>query len=144
MNVEPIGIIYSPFKNKKETPIQPAKSAAAGRVKVFEKYAQGLQNIKEFSHIILLYKFHKSRGYRLVVKPFLDKTPKGLFATRYPRRPNQLGMSVVRLIKRKGAVLHVNNIDVINGTPLLDIKPFVPEFIARGKVRIGWLSGKIQ
>jgi tRNA-Thr(GGU) m(6)t(6)A37 methyltransferase TsaA len=141
---KPIGIIYSPFKDKIKTPIQPSRSVASGRVKVFKQYARGLQNIEEFSHIVLLYKFHKSRGYRLTVTPFLDKTPKGLFATRYPRRPNQLGMSIVRLIKRKGNILYVKHVDVISGTPLLDIKPYVPDFIARGKVRIGWLSKKVR
>jgi tRNA-Thr(GGU) m(6)t(6)A37 methyltransferase TsaA len=144
MKIEPIGIIYSPYNDKKQVPIQPAKSRARGRVKVFRKYVKGLQNIEGFSHVILIYRFHKSRGYSLTVTPFLGRKPKGLYATCYCRRPNQLGLSIVRLVRRKGSVLYIHNIDVVNKTPLLDIRPFVPDFYAPGKVKIGWLSGRIK
>ncbi len=143
MRIEPIGIIYTPFTDKQQTPIQPVKSRATGRVKVYARYAKGLQNIEKFSHIMLFYRFHRSRGYSLIVTPFLDKKSKGLFATCYPRRPNQLGMSIVRLIKREENILFVKHIDVLDKTPLLDIRPFVPEFYAVGKAKIGWLSGRI-
>jgi tRNA-Thr(GGU) m(6)t(6)A37 methyltransferase TsaA len=143
MKVEPIGIIYSPFKNKRATPIQPAKSRAIGRVKVFRKYADGLHDIERFSHIILLYRFHRSRGYVMTVTPFLDKKEKGLYATCFPRRPNQLGLSIVRFIKKRGSVLYVKGIDVLDHTPLLDIRPYVPQFYAKGKVRIGWLTERV-
>jgi len=142
MQVIPIGIIHSPFQSKKDTPIQPYRSKAIGRVEVFEKYQDGLCDTERFSHLILIYKFHKSRGYRLKVKPFLDDQLRGLFATRYPGRPNQIGLSVVRLIKREGNILFVKGIDVLDGTPLLDIKPYVPYFEPQERISIGWLKKK--
>ncbi len=142
MNVKRIGVIHTPFISKKDTPIQPFRSTAVGRVVVFKKYAAGLSDIEGFSHIILIYRFHKSRGYKLKVKPFLDTRQRGLFATRYPRRPNQIGLSVVKLERRKGNVLFIKGIDVLDGTPLLDIKPYVPHFGSKEKVRIGWLAQK--
>lgn len=143
MKIKPIGIIRSPFKGKKETPIQPFKSKAVGRVEVHKKYQKGLKDLDGFSHIILIYKFHRSRGYKLQVKPFLDDTPRGLFATRYPRRPNQIGLTVVKLLNKKGNILTVKGVDTLDKTPLLDIKPYVPEFAAKAKVKVGWLKGKL-
>jgi tRNA-Thr(GGU) m(6)t(6)A37 methyltransferase TsaA len=142
MKLRPIGIIRSPFKVKQKTPIQPFKSKAAGRVEVYKKFAAGLRDVTGFSHIIIIYQFHKSRGYKLLVTPFLDRQTRGLFATRYPRRPNQIGISVVRLLKRRGNILFVKGIDVLDGTPLLDIKPYVPDFAVTTKVEIGWLKNK--
>jgi len=144
MKVIPIGIIHTPFKCKKDTPIQPFKSKAIGKVEVFKKYQEALSDIEGFSHLILIYKFHKSKGYSLKVKPFLDDEQRGLFATRYPRRPNQIGLTVVKLLERKGNTLFVKGIDVIDGSPLLDIKPYIPDFGPREKIKIGWLKGKIQ
>jgi tRNA-Thr(GGU) m(6)t(6)A37 methyltransferase TsaA len=143
MKVKPIGVISTPFKSKTDAPIQPFKSKAIGKVKVYKKYQKGLKDIDGFSHIILLFEFNRSKGYDLLVRPFLDDKPKGLFATRAPRRPNQIGMSVVELIDRKGNILTVKDIDVLDKTPLIDIKPFVPRFSARTKVKIGWLKGKL-
>jgi tRNA-Thr(GGU) m(6)t(6)A37 methyltransferase TsaA len=143
MKVKPIGVIHSPFKTKKQTPILACKSRAVGRVEVYRKYQDGLKDIEGFSHLILIYRFHKSRGYKLRVKPFLDDTLRGLFSTRYPRRPNQIGITVVRLLNRRRDVLTVRGIDIIDNTPLLDIKPYVPEFAAGTRVRIGWLKGKL-
>lgn len=140
--MRPIGVIHSPFAAKEATPIQPFKSNAVGRVEVYKKFEAGLKDITGFSHIILIYKFHKAKGYELLVKPFLDKRRRGLFSTRYPARPNQIGISVVRLLRRRGNVLYVRGIDVLEGTPLLDIKPYVPSFDEVGKVRIGWLKNK--
>ena len=91
MEIVLIGTIHTPFHDKKATPIQPFKSNAVGRVEVFAEYAEGLSDTEGFSHLILLYHFHKSQGYQLRVKPFLDDQPRGLFATRYPARPNQIG-----------------------------------------------------
>ncbi len=108
------------------------------------KYKDGLCDIEGFSHLILIYRFHKSKGYRLKVTPFLDDVLRGLFATRYPRRPNQIGLTVVKLLKRKGNILFVKAIDVVDGSPLLDIKPYVPDFGPKEKVKIGWLKGKID
>lgn len=143
MKIKPIGIIYSPFKNKKETPIQPFKSKAIGKIEIYKKYQKGLNDIEGFSHLILIYKFHKSKGYQLLVKPFLDTEMRGLFATRYPRRPNQIGITVVKLLSKKGNILTVKGIDIIDKTPLLDIKPYVPEFATKTEVRIGWLKEKL-
>jgi tRNA-Thr(GGU) m(6)t(6)A37 methyltransferase TsaA len=144
MNVKQIGIIHSPFRVRKDTPIQPSKSEATGEIEIFKDYQEGLNDIEGFSHVILIYKFHKSKGYRLKVKPFLDKKMRGLFATRYPRRPSQIGLSIVRLLRRKGNILYVKGIDVIDGTPLLDIKPYIPDFVPRGEIKIGWLKGKVN
>lgn len=144
MKITPIGIIHSPFNTREKTPIQPFRSNKIGRVEVYNEFAAGLQDIAGFSHITLIYRFHKSRGYRLLVKPFLDNQLRGLFSTRAPRRPNQIGISVVQLVKRKDNVLIVRGIDVLDGTPLLDIKPYVPEFSAAARVKIGWLKNKID
>jgi tRNA-Thr(GGU) m(6)t(6)A37 methyltransferase TsaA len=107
-------------------------------VSVFPKYAEGLADLEGFSHILLLYAFHCSKGYELKVKPFLDNKYRGLFATRYPRRPNPIGLSLVRLKSANENILVVEGVDVLNGTPLLDIKPYVPEFDIRTGVRAGW------
>jgi tRNA-Thr(GGU) m(6)t(6)A37 methyltransferase TsaA len=144
MKVKSIGIIHSPFKNKEDTPIQPFKSRAIGSVEVFKEYERGLRDIEGFSHLILVYRFHKSRGFKLLVKPFLDDELRGLFATRAPRRPNQIGLSVVQLLNKRGNILTIKGIDALDKTPLLDIKPYVPEFSATTKVRMGWLKGKLK
>ena len=99
--MRPIGMIHSPFTNKKQTPIQPTRSQEIGRVEVFPEFVNGLQDLEGFTHIILLYIFHQSNGYTLLVKPFLDDQFHGLFATRYPCRPNPIGLSVVRLRRGK-------------------------------------------
>ena len=144
MNIEPIGVIHTPFTNKEDVPIQPSRSSARGEVEVSKEYEEGLEDIEGFSHIILIYQFHRSDGFILKVKPFLDDTLRGLFATRAPRRPNQIGLSVVKLLKRKENRLFIEGIDVLNGTPLLDIKPYVPDFHPKGQVKVGWLEGKLQ
>jgi tRNA-Thr(GGU) m(6)t(6)A37 methyltransferase TsaA len=144
MRIKPIGIIHSPFQSGAETPIQPSCSTATGQVEVFKEYQEGLEDIEGFSHIILIYWFHKSKGYNLKVKPFLDDTLRGVFATRAPSRPNQIGISVVRLLERKENILYVKGIDVLDGTPLIDIKPHVPDFELGEMVRIGWIEGKIS
>ena len=141
--LRPIGVIRTPFTSKKQTPIQPYRSQAQGRVEVWAEYEAGLQNVDSFSHVILLYFFHDSDlRYDLMVTPFLDDEPKGLFATRFPRRPNAVGLSVVRLVRLEGRVLHVDSIDVLDGTPLLDIKPYVPPFDAFPQATLGWLEGR--
>lgn len=136
--ISPIGVIHSPFSEAAETPIQASRSQAAGRVELYPEFAPGLQDIEGLSHLILLYVFHQSEGYELLVKPFLDDRLHGLFATRYPFRPNRIGLSIVRLVERQGNELIVEGIDVLDGTPLIDIKPYVPDFDVRTDVRIGW------
>jgi tRNA (adenine37-N6)-methyltransferase len=138
----PIGVIHSPFTEPKGMPIQPVFSQATGRVEVFPEYTGGLYDLEDFSHIILIYALHRSEGYSLRVKPFLDDVARGLFATRYPCRPNPIGLSVVRLLSRRDNVLEVEGIDVLDGTPLLDIKPYVPEFDSKADAYAGWYDGR--
>jgi tRNA-Thr(GGU) m(6)t(6)A37 methyltransferase TsaA len=133
-----IGVIHSPFTEKDQTPIQASRSQAVGSVELYPEFTDGLSDIEALSHIHLLYVFHRSSGYALRVKPFLDDQEHGLFATRYPRRPNPIGISTVRLLSRENNVLTVAGIDVLDGTPLLDIKPYVPDFDLRTDVRTGW------
>jgi tRNA-Thr(GGU) m(6)t(6)A37 methyltransferase TsaA len=135
-----IGTIHSPFKDKEHTPIQPSRSQARGRVEVYSEFSAGLEDIEGFSHIILLYVFHHSSGFALRVKPFLDDQLHGLFATRYPYRPNPIGISVVKLVGRDENILEIEGVDVLDGTPLLDIKPYVSEFDLRTETRSGWLE----
>jgi tRNA-Thr(GGU) m(6)t(6)A37 methyltransferase TsaA len=136
--MRPVGVIHSPFTDKDSTPIQPTRSQAIGRVEVFPEYSDGLQDLEGFSHIILLYVFHQSEGYSLRVKPFLDDQLRGLFATRYPYRPNPIGLSIVRLLGCHDHIIDIEGVDVLDGTPLLDIKPYVPEFDLRTETRTGW------
>jgi tRNA-Thr(GGU) m(6)t(6)A37 methyltransferase TsaA len=141
----PIGVINSPLKEPKGTPIQPsATNGVEGTVKVFPKYTDGLKDLKGFSHIILLYHFHLSKKESLEVKPFMDEQPRGVFATRAPSKPNPIGISVVRLVRMEGNILHVRDVDVVDRTPLLDIKPYVPEFDVKDVEKIGWLEKRIR
>jgi tRNA-Thr(GGU) m(6)t(6)A37 methyltransferase TsaA len=139
-----IGVIHSPFTDPTQTPIQPLRSEAEGVVELWPQYARGLLEIEGFSHVLLFYVFHHTTpGYELTVTPFLDDQPKGLFATRYPRRPNNLGLSMVRLLAVEEHRLRVGGIDVLDGTPLLDIKPHVPPFDCADNATIGWLEGRL-
>lgn len=143
MSIEyrPIGIVHSPFKSAEGTPIQPSRAEGAqGTVEVFEEYAEGLCDLDGFSHIILLVHLHRSRPFRLKVVPFLDTEPRGLFATRAPSRPNPIGLSLVRLLGIDGNILSIQDLDLLEGTPVLDIKPYVGEFDRRDEVRTGWLE----
>jgi tRNA-Thr(GGU) m(6)t(6)A37 methyltransferase TsaA len=122
-------------------PIQPAGAAGIrGNVEIFHEFAAGLKDLEGFSHIILLYHLHEAEGARLVVTPFMDAEPRGVFATRAPRRPNAIGLSTVELVEVRENVLTVENVDMLDGTPLLDIKPYVPEFDQRERCRVGWLE----
>jgi tRNA-Thr(GGU) m(6)t(6)A37 methyltransferase TsaA len=142
---KPIGIIHSPFKEPKGTPIQPAGAEGTkGMVEIFPEYAEGLRDIEGFSHIILLYHFHLSKGTTSIVKPFMDNETHGVFAMRGPSRPNPIGISVVRLVRVEGNILHIQDVDIVDGTPLLDIKPYVPEFDIREVKGIGWLEKNVH
>ena len=137
----PIGIVHTPFESLEGMPIQPAGALGVrGTVDVFPEYAEGLRDVDGFSHLILLYHFHQTADPKLVVTPFMDSRARGVFATRAPTRPNPIGLSVVKLLKAEGRTLHVENVDVLNGTPLLDIKPYVPEFDHHPADRVGWLE----
>lgn len=115
-----------------------------GTIKIKPSFSEGLRDIGGFSHIILIYQFHRSKNYSLMVRPFMDDTLHGVFATRAPKRPNPIGISVVRLRRVEGRVLHIEDVDIVNGTPLLDIKPYIPDIDAFRTKRIGWLSKKTK
>lgn len=145
IRLHPIGIIHSPFTTAKGTPIQ----SAAGRevratVEVYPQYAEGLQDLEGFSHLILLYYCHRAKPYSLSVLPFMDSVRHGVFATRAPSRPNPIGLSVVRLVSRDGNILTVEEVDMLDGTPLLDIKPYIEEADVRRNTRMGWLETRIE
>jgi tRNA-Thr(GGU) m(6)t(6)A37 methyltransferase TsaA len=136
---KPIGVIRSEHIVADQTPIQPAyASGCKGRVEVIEELAEGLRDLEGFSHIYLVYHFHQSGPTRLVVKPFLQDVERGVFATRAPCRPNPIGLSIVKLVCREGNVLHIDNVDILDGTPLLDIKPYTAKFDRIDTARNGW------
>jgi len=137
----PIGIIHTAFRDKVEAPIQGVFARdAKGEVEVFPEYADGLKDLEGFSHIILIYHFHLADGYSLVSMPFLEEEQHGIFAMRHFKRPNPIGLSVVRLESLRANKLEISEVDIINGTPLLDIKPFVPQFDNRPDAKSGWLG----
>jgi len=141
----PIGTVHSPFRDPRDMPVQTVGARGIrGTVELDPIYAAGLKDLAGFSRIILLYHFHRSEGYALEVVPFLDKTPHGVFATRAPRRPNAIGLSVLRLVAVDDATLHVLDVDILDGTPVLDIKPYVPAFDAYPGERSGWLSATVE
>lgn len=138
----PIGTIHTPHHEAAGAPIQPAAATGMrGTVTILPEYADGLRDLEGFSHVILIYHLHRSGDYSLTVTPFLDSEPRGVFATRAPRRPNPIGISVVRLTGVSGATLEIENVDMLDETPLLDIKPYVPEMDDHPADRIGWLEG---
>jgi tRNA-Thr(GGU) m(6)t(6)A37 methyltransferase TsaA len=134
-----IGRIRSEHVVPEKTPIQPVYAKGClGRAEIFPEYEKGLQDIEGFSHVYIIYHLHKAKPTRLMVKPFLEDVERGLFATRAPCRPNPIGFSVVRLLKRKGWILHLADVDILDGTPILDIKPFIARYDNREKTRNGW------
>ena len=143
-----IGVIHTPFKDLAGMPIQPQGEASAqGSAEVFPEYAEGLKDLGGFSHVILLYHLHAVHRVDLTVTPFLGSEVRGIFATRAPTRPNPIGLSVVKLEGIDGNLLHLGTVDILDGTPLLDIKPYVPEFDHPEGARAGWLEavkGKVR
>lgn len=143
IELNPIGYIKTPFNSKKDMPIQPTGAKGIeGTIEIDQKFAEGLKDLDGFSHIVLIYHFHQSEGYNLTVVPFMDDKMHGVFSTRAPRRPNPIGMSVVKLNKIENNVLYIENIDVLDGTPVLDIKPFIPDVDSPEVNKLGWLEGK--
>jgi tRNA-Thr(GGU) m(6)t(6)A37 methyltransferase TsaA len=141
--MEPIGIIHTPYTTKEECPIQPLfSSGCIGRVDVFGKFAAGLKDIETFSHIYLLYLLDRSGGIELVRATFLDDAPHGIYASRHPCRPNGIGLSIVKLIRREENILIVEGADMLDKTPLLDIKPYIPKYDAIVSASEGWTAGK--
>ena len=141
--VKPIGLIHSPYSSKEETPIQGVfRAEGKGWIEVFQEYREGLKDIEGFSHLILLYLFDRHGPVRLVRPTFLDDAPHGIFASRHPCRPNSLGITVVRLLGREDAILHVAGLDTLDLTPLLDIKPYIARFDCFPRASEGWFKGK--
>jgi tRNA-Thr(GGU) m(6)t(6)A37 methyltransferase TsaA len=141
---DPIGLIHSPFKDPVGMPIQSiAAQGVPGWIEVDPVYQPGLQDLAGFDYLILLYHLHLIEGANLTVTPFLDDQPRGVFATRSPKRPNPIGLSIVRLVRVDGARVEIEDVDVVDGTPLLDIKPYVPAFDVRATERIGWFAKNI-
>ena len=141
IELKPIGIIHSPFAQAKGTPIQPAfADNAEGMVELFDEYTEGLKDLIGFERIWLIYYFDRSKPFRLQVTPYMDTQQRGLFATRAPSRPNPIGMSSVKLDHIQGGKLYVSQIDILDKTPLLDIKPYFPKFDSFNSVRFGWLA----
>ena len=141
----PIGIIRTPFRDPEGTPIQASGARGVkGKVEIFPEYLEGLQDLEDFSHIILIYHFHLAKASQLLAKPFLDDEEHGIFAIRGPARPNPIGISTVRLDKIKDNVLSIMDVDIVDQTPLLDIKPYVPEFDHREASKVGWLKEKVD
>lgn len=148
---QPIGVIRSPFKQPPGTPIQPeAGRGVEGKAELDPAYAEGLKDLDGFSYVILIYHFHRAGPFALQTKPFMDDQPRGVFAMRAPSRPNAIGLSVVRLVEIDGSSLRVRDVDIVDGTPLLDIKPYVPQFDVPSDVRagrearIGWLAENVH
>ncbi len=141
----PIGVVRSPFEDTAGMPIQAVGAEGVeGTIELAPEYGDGLRDIEGFSHIIIVYHFHLARSPGLSVRPLLDDEPRGVFATRSPRRPNPIGVSIVRLVRVEGLTLHIEDVDVADDTPLLDIKPYVPAFDVREDARIGWLAKNID
>ena len=142
---KPIGVIHSSFKEPKGVPIQPAAAQGIdGTVELFPEYTEGLKDVEGFSHLILIYHFHLSKESPLKVKPYMDNKVHGVFAMRGPSRPNSIGISIVRLVRVEGNILHIQDIDIVDGTPLLDIKPYVPEFDIREVEKTGWIEKNVH
>lgn len=141
IKIKPIGVIRTPYKDPKEVPIQGKfEKSVKGKIKLFPKYQPGLKDIEGFSHIILIYYFHKAKQEKLIAKPFLEDEPHGIFAIRSPMRPNHIGISIVKLEKVKNNEITFSEVDVLDNTPLLDIKPFISYYDSRKKVKSGWLD----
>ena len=138
-----IGIIHTPHKTIEQMPIQPlGAESIQGVVEVLPDYVDGLRDLDGFSDIMLIYHLHKVKGYKLIVRPFMDDRDHGLFSTRAPRRPSPIGISTVRLLKVEGNKIYFEGADMLDGTPLLDIKPFMRQFDNRPNAVSGWLDDK--
>lgn len=143
-----IGQVHSPFKNVQDIKTEKLAtkmdfSQIEGELEIKDEFSEGLTDIEDFSHVIVIFGFHKSEGFELLVTPPQDNTPRGVFATRSPHRPNPIGMTILKIIERKNNILHVSGMDMIEGTPILDIKPYTPRDQKEG-IQIGWLTDKIK
>jgi tRNA-Thr(GGU) m(6)t(6)A37 methyltransferase TsaA len=145
IKLRPVGLIHTPFKEREDTPIQGKYAQdVEGRIEILPEFTEGLKDLDGFSHIILIYYFHRARGEDLTGRPYLDDEERGIFAIRKPDRPNRLGLTVVKLESIEGDTLNISGVDMLDGTPLLDIKPYVDDFDIRGEVRVGWLKDQLK
>lgn len=141
IELKPIGIIHTPYKESKGMPIQGGfEKDVLGRIELFPEYKDGLKDIEGFSHLILIYYFDRAKEEKLIGKPFLEDQTHGIFAIRSPKRPNHIGFSIVKLEKVEGNVVTFSEVDMLDGTPLLDIKPYISHFDSRENVKNGWLE----
>jgi len=141
--INPVGIIHTPFEDISGMPIQPlAAKGIKGYIALFPEYLEGLIDLEGFSHITLLYHFHKIYGYHLKVQPFMDTEEHGIFATKSPKRPNAIGFSTVKLLGIENNIIHIEMVDMLNKTPLIDIKPFFSKFDNRTNTKSGWLDNQ--
>lgn len=141
IKLRPIGIIHTPYKDSKGMPIQGKfEKGVTGKIELFPEYKQGLKDIEGFSHIILIYYFDRSKDEKLISRPFLEDESHGIFAIRSPHRPNHIGFSIVKLEKTEDNTITFSEVDILDGTPLLDIKPYVSHFDSRENVKNGWLD----
>ncbi|MBN1183819.1 MAG: tRNA (N6-threonylcarbamoyladenosine(37)-N6)-methyltransferase TrmO [Bacteroidales bacterium] len=139
--INPIGVIHTPYKEINNMPIQPASAdGIKGYIELFPEYVEGIKDLDGFSHIILLYHFHKVHRYELIVRPFMDITERGVYATRAPRRPNAIGLSTVKLTGIENNIILIEQVDILDGSPLIDIKPFIQRFDNRMKTKSGWFE----
>ena len=139
--INPIGVIRTPHKDIKNMPIQPiAANGIQGKIELLPEYVAGLKDLEGFSHITLVYHFHKIEGFELEVIPFMDTEMRGIFSCKAPKRPNAIGISTVKLLSIERNIIHIEQVDMLDGTPLIDIKPFFPKYDNRDNVLIGWLE----
>jgi tRNA-Thr(GGU) m(6)t(6)A37 methyltransferase TsaA len=138
----PIGVIRSEHSVAEKTPIQPAYAKGCpGRAEIYPEFEEGLRDLEEFSHVYLIYHLHQAASARLLVRPFLEDCEHGVFATRSPLRPNPIGLSIVELVRRESNVLYLDGVDILDGTPLLDVKPYTAKFDRIETKRNGWQDG---
>jgi tRNA-Thr(GGU) m(6)t(6)A37 methyltransferase TsaA len=141
IRLRPIGIIHTPYKDLRGMPIQGRfKKDATGQIEIFPKYQSGLKDIEGFSHLILLYYFDKAKEEKLIGKPFLEDETRGIFTIRSPTRPNHIGFSIVKLEKVENNIITFSDVDMLDSTPLLDIKPYISYFDSRHNVKSGWVD----
>jgi len=139
--IKPIGVIRTPHKDIKNMPIQPiAADGIKGQIVLLPEYVAGLKDLEGFSHITLIYRFHKIEGFELEVIPFMDTEMRGIFSCKAPKRPNAIGISTVKLLSIERNIIHIEQVDMLDETPLIDIKPFYPKYDNRDNVSIGWLE----
>ncbi len=142
---KPIGIIHTPFKDREGMPIQPiGAQGVKGQIEISPELKDGLKDLDGFSHIVLIYNFHLSKSFKLLVHPYMENKIRGVFATRAPRRPNQIGMSIVKLESVEDNILHISNVDIVDMTPILDIKPYVKRIDCVESEKIGWLEKNVN